>query len=82
MENKKDIGIIVVLFLLFIFVGYSCPFRLILGIPCPGCNMTTSLIYFLHGDLYTSIYYHALLLPTGIVFVLCILFYKNTLNYL
>jgi len=40
-----------------------CPFKLILGLPCPGCGMTRSVVTLLHGDLAASLYFHPLGLP-------------------
>jgi hypothetical protein len=37
-----------------------CPFRLVTGLPCPGCGLTRSWIYFMHGDLGQSLYFHPL----------------------
>lgn len=55
-------GIIVIAVLFF----YQCPFRAILGIPCPGCGMTRALVCLLHGDLKSSLYYHPMLIFTGL----------------
>lgn len=75
-QKIKKLGIVFILFLLLFF--YKCPFQTITGIPCPGCNMMTSLYYLLHMNLKLSLYYHALLMPTILIFILCILFRKNT----
>jgi hypothetical protein len=40
-----------------------CPFRLLTGIPCPGCGMGHSLVYALRGDLTGSVHAHPLGLP-------------------
>lgn len=74
-QKIKKLGIVVLLFLLLFF--YKCPFQTITGIPCPGCNMTTSLYYLLHTDIKRSFYYHALLIPTMLFFVACVYFRKN-----
>ena len=39
--------------------------------------MKTSLYYLLHLNINKSLYYHALLIPTLILFVVCIVNYKN-----
>ena len=74
-QKIKKLGIVVLLFLLLFF--YKCPFQTITGIPCPGCNMTTSLYYLLHTDIKRSFYYHALLIPTMLIFLACVYFRKN-----
>ncbi|MEI7056397.1 DUF2752 domain-containing protein [Nocardioides sp. CCNWLW239] len=32
-----------------------CPFRLLTGLPCPGCGLTRSWVYLMHGDLGSSL---------------------------
>ena len=48
----------------------STLFKIIAGIPCPGCGMTRSLLSFITFHFQESFYYHALLIPTGIFVVL------------
>ena len=43
-----------------------CPFKVVTGLPCPGCGLTRSAVAFLHGDISTSAYYH----PLGAVIVI------------
>jgi hypothetical protein len=50
--------------------GPPCPFRLSVGLPCPGCGLTRSLMALWHGDWLTSFRYHPLGLP---LFVVCVL---------
>jgi len=46
-----------------------CPFKLVTGLPCPGCGMTRSVVTLMHGDLTASLYFH----PLGIMLVgLCL----------
>lgn len=74
-QKTKTLGIVLILFLLLLF--YKCPIQTLTGLPCPGCNMKTSLYYLLQFKFSESLYYHALLIPTIVVFV-CILFnHKN-----
>ena len=49
------------IFVLFAF-GVSvwpCPLLHTLGIPCPGCGLTRATYFLLHGDIRTSLTYHA-----------------------
>ena len=66
----KLIGAIVLLLLFLLLEGIHCPFQAVFGIPCPGCNMTTSLYYLLHGNIEASLFYHGLLIPTMIFAIL------------
>lgn len=81
MHKKEWIGIGFVLFLLIFILDYHCPFYSILGLPCPGCGMTRSLIHFLKGDFQASFRYHPMLIPTGICFLFFLLKekYRNSI---
>ena len=74
-QKTKTLGIVLILFLLLLF--YKCPIQTLTGLPCPGCNMKTSLYYLLHFKFSESSYYHALLIPTIVVFVSILFNYKN-----
>ena len=74
-QKTKTLGIVLILFLLLLF--YKCPIQTLTGLPCPGCNMKTSLYYLLHFKFSESLYYHALLIPTIVVFVSILFNYKN-----
>lgn len=74
-QKTKTLGIVLILFLLLLF--YKCPIQTLTGLPCPGCNMKTSLYYLLHFKFSLSFYYHALLIPTIVVFVWIVFNYKN-----
>ena len=49
----------------------SCAFRIVSGVPCPGCGMTRALGELTHGRVASSLYFHPLSIPTvvGIVVV-------------
>lgn len=74
-QKTKTLGIVLILFLLLLF--YKCPIQSVTGLPCPGCNMKTSLYYLLQFKFSESLYYHALLIPTIVVFVWIVFNYKN-----
>jgi hypothetical protein len=35
-----------------------CPFKLLTGLPCPGCGITKSIVFFYKGDIMRSFTYH------------------------
>ena len=74
-QKTKTLGIVLILFLLLLF--YKCPIQSVTGLPCPGCNMKTSLYYLLQFKFSESLYYHALLIPTIVVFVWIVFNSKN-----
>lgn len=37
-----------------------CPFKMLTGLPCPGCGITKSMVYFYEGDILKSLSYHIL----------------------
>jgi len=42
-----------------------CIFKLMSGMPCPGCGLTRAVVLAMHGDLSGSLYFH----PLGLLFV-------------
>lgn len=43
-----------------------CVFKLMSGMPCPGCGLTRAVVLAMHGDLTGSLYFH----PLGLLFVI------------
>lgn len=39
--------------------GWPCVFKAVLGIPCPGCGVSTSISFLMHGNWQASISTHA-----------------------
>ena len=37
-----------------------CPFKLLTGVPCPGCGMTRAYLYLFEGDIQGAFYFHPL----------------------
>lgn len=50
-----------------------CPFKMLTGMPCPGCGMTKSLVSLYNGELMQSLHYH-LFGPLLLAFMVLILF--------
>lgn len=43
-----------------------CPLKVAIGLPCPGCGMTRSVVALMHGDVGASVFYH----PLGVILVI------------
>jgi hypothetical protein len=82
-EQKKLLGIVaaaltlLVPYLIHVFdhgdieqAQSLCVFKMLTGLPCPGCGITKSLIFLYQGDLGKSLRYHLFGLPL----VFCSLF--------
>ena len=80
LNNFKKYGLIyliLIVYVLFCFLlNFSiCPFKLILGIPCPGCGLTRAFISLLKGNLILSLQYNPLLI-LAFIFIF-IFFFKD-----
>jgi len=84
-EQKKLLGIaaaaltLLVPYLIHIFdhgnieqAQSLCVFKMLTGLPCPGCGITKSLIFLYQGDLDKSLHYHLFGLPLVVGCVLLI----------
>lgn len=61
MKNKLLILVCCsVLFVIYLIIG--CPFRFLLGIPCPGCGMSRAYYAFFDGDFSKAFFNHPLFL--------------------
>ena len=49
-------------------------------IPCSGCGLTRAIIYFMKGDIYTSIKYNMLGIPLTIGYIICCFWYIRDLS--
>ncbi|MBR1623801.1 MAG: DUF2752 domain-containing protein [Pseudobutyrivibrio sp.] len=59
---------------------YVCPFRLLVGIPCPCCGITRAILSALKGDFDLAFYYHPLWLPAIIAIAGLFLYELNILK--
>lgn len=49
--------------ILFVFIAFDlpiCPFRIGLGVPCPGCGLTRATLAGVTGDLHGMLHFHPL----------------------
>jgi len=65
------LGLGAILFIaLTIIPGYQCPFKMIFGIPCPGCGLTTGFLAILRLDFLEAYQANVLAIPLFLAFVL------------
>ena len=64
------IGVLFVAWLVLYLLDIGCVFRLMTGIPCPGCGMTRAWLAALRLDFAAAIAYHPLFWAVPIAFVL------------
>lgn len=67
-KNICDLLLFLVILVLLNFF-YTCPFRLILGISCPGCGMTRALHSMLRLDFSGAFHYHPLFWTIPLIFI-------------
>ena len=81
-DKKRREGILlVVALLLFVFFS-ECPLQKMVGIPCPGCNMSTAIYYLLQGQVQVALFYHPLcILLVVFAFVEGVLYLKYKTFY-
>ena len=49
-----------------------CPIKMVMGLPCPGCGITKSIIFAYQGDVLKSLSYHIFGYPAIVASVLAI----------
>lgn len=60
------LAIVLFFYLLNFFVGSTCPFRFVTGLPCPGCGLTRSFLLVARGRLAEATRMHAFWIPITI----------------
>ena len=74
-DNYKALIIIVLYFVITHFAfGYVCPFRLLTGIPCPGCGLTRAGINLICLNINKVLFYNPMMIPIAAFIVYCIIF--------
>ncbi len=78
-EKGKGAAVFAVLCFIILILGDGvlCQFRVIFGMPCPGCGMTRAFLSVLHGQWQQAFFYHPLwplvILLAGLYFVSIVL---------
>ena len=58
-DNKIAILIIAIyLIIMELIFGYTCPFRILFHIDCPGCGLTRAFIAFFTGNISKALHYN------------------------
>lgn len=80
LQNRRFVFII--LFAAFLQTGltmlgrhaWPCPFRTILGVPCPGCGLSTGMALLVHGEWTSALAAHIFspIILAGFVLMICI----------
>lgn len=77
-KAKKIGGGILLVIAFFFFYRNNCPIEHLIGVPCPGCNMTTALYYLVQGKISIALYFHPLVIILAIVVIIeAFLFYRH-----
>lgn len=78
-----------VMFFFLVQIFYTCPFKAIFGIPCPGCGLTRAFKCVLRFKMIKALEYHLLswpifliVLSSFILLLMCILLDKNFFAFL
>ena len=66
-----NILILAIIYLLYITHIRICPIYNLLKMPCPGCGLTTSVIYLLKGNIIMSLRYNIITIPLIVIYLIC-----------
>ncbi|MCR5702826.1 MAG: DUF2752 domain-containing protein [Lachnospiraceae bacterium] len=69
-NNYKGILIVIIYSVVTQLVfGFICPFRLVTGIPCPGCGLTRAGLSLIKLDFGKVLYYNVMIIPIAIYII-------------
>ena len=72
---------IAVISILYVIFGFTCPFRILFGISCPGCGMSRAINALLHFKIYEAIRFHPLIFLLPVIFYLLYKTAASSLSY-
>lgn len=70
-----NILLLVIIYLLYHFQKRICLIYNLFRIPCPGCGLTRSVNYLIHGDIKMSLKYNIITIPLSIVYSVYLIWY-------
>ena len=76
-KHIKKFSFILILVIIALLV-MECPIQTMIGIPCPGCMMTTAFYYFIQFDFKSAYYFNPAIYLLLIMFIpLVYSYYRN-----
>ena len=65
-----NIFILIIIYLFYIANIRICLVYNLLKIPCPGCGLTTSVMYLIKGDILGSLQYNIITIPLILIYII------------
>ena len=76
-----NIFVLIIIYLFYLANIRICLIYNLFKIPCPGCGLTTSVMYLLKGDFLSSLQYNIITIPLIFIYLICSCWYiVDTLN--
>lgn len=78
MNRLKDSFVVFLIIVVMLIFNTKCIFKLVIGVPCPGCGLTRAWISCLKGDILKAFNWHPLFLLIPILGILIFLYFKKS----
>ena len=70
-----NIFVLIIIYLFYLANIRICLIYNLFKIPCPGCGLTTSVMYLLKGDFLSSLQYNIITIPLIVIYIICSCWY-------
>lgn len=70
-----NIFVLIIIYLFYLANIRICLIYNLFKIPCPGCGLTTSVMYLLKGDFLSSLQYNIITIPLIVIYLICSCWY-------